>query len=125
MAITYETNAEGDLIFSADEESKSDLLEMLDDKDRGYPAALMYLQEEVCGNGLEALASEEIDALTDAPIFGEDVSRDEDGAVTEIGAIWWFPNYQVTDELRELAENGLLLFSRAPELARPVVPSVP
>lgn len=114
MAITYETTPQGDLKFSADQESREELLDILADPDRGYPRAQDYLVEQVVGNGLEYLRPEAVGALTSAPIFGEDVSWSDSGEVEAAGALFWFPNYAVSDELEVLARTGDVVFPRAP-----------
>lgn len=51
-----------------------------------------------------------IGALTDAPIFGYKVRR---GDPLTIRRVFWFPNYQVSDELGELLFNGSVEFEDA------------
>ena len=42
---------------------------------------------------------------------------DEDGQIEEEpdAKYWWFPDYQVIDELRELLRNGVVFFEAATE----------
>jgi hypothetical protein len=63
-----------------------------------------------CNSSLEFLRPEEIGALTDSVIIGQDIQRDEDGNITKFDGtekIWWNPNYMVAsihDQLKEHKE---------------------
>lgn len=61
------------------------------------------------------LRPEEIGALTDAPIIAQDVERNDTGELVSTGAIFWYPQYETTDEISELMERGRLIFTRAPD----------
>jgi hypothetical protein len=61
------------------------------------------------------LRPEEIAALTDAPIIGQDVARDDSGELVSVGAVFWYPQYETTDPIRELMERGRVIFTRAPD----------
>ncbi len=72
--------------------------------------ALYDLLDQVIANSdIDWLRPEEIGALTDAPIFGH-VERDDQGNIKEVGDVWWYPNYMVSDPIEELAEKGTLVF---------------
>lgn len=115
MLITYEKTAEGNLKFCADAEAREEIHTILNDPNGGYQKALDYLIECVTGNGLEFLAPERIGALTSAPIFGEDIQYGDDGNIDDVGAVFWFPNYAVVNEMELLAESGELVFQRDTE----------
>lgn len=83
------------------------------------PNTLLYdLLEDHLGNGWDLLSDEDlgdIGALTSAPVLTSDVLRnDDDGHITEIGDVYWFPNYAVTDEVGELYKTGEVVFDKAP-----------
>lgn len=49
-------------------------------------------------------------ALTDAPILSDEIDRDDAGTIIEVGRVFWFPDYQVLEEIEELRNRGVLLF---------------
>jgi hypothetical protein len=68
--------------------------------------------ESLAANGYDFVNAEEVGALTEAPIIGI-VSRDDQGKLLEIEGLWWYPQYETTDELVELKEKGKLIFTDA------------
>jgi len=73
-------------------------------------AALAELLEDHFGNGWEIVLPEEIGALTSAPILSDEITRDDCGRVEDVGIVYWYPEYQVTDEIEELRKGLVLLF---------------
>lgn len=77
---------------------------------------LGFLLECFMLDKFEPVAPEDIGALTDAPIFAENVVRDpDDNAVVEVGDVWWYPNYMVSHFGKQLLEAGEVIFQAAPE----------
>lgn len=76
----------------------------------GIHAALCALLEDHLCNGWEMVPPEDIGALTAAPILSDEISRNEDGQVTEAGRVYWYPDYQVRDEIEELRAHLVLVF---------------
>lgn len=56
---------------------------------------------------------ETIGALTDAPIFSDEVKFDDDGTPKFIGNIWWFPNYQIESFAETPIKDGRVVFDKA------------
>jgi hypothetical protein len=87
----------------------------------GSDDAWMMLMEDIGSNSeYEVLNPESgdyaaIGALTSAPIIAWVVDRDDDGTLTLVEHVWWFPNYQVQDWVQELFETGFVIFSSAQE----------
>lgn len=75
---------------------------------------LAELMEDHLGNGWEMPDAGEIGALTSSPLIAWDVSRDDEGNIDDIGALYWFPNYQIESELETLIRRGFVEFTRAP-----------
>lgn len=69
------------------------------------------LEEHVQDGTIDFIRPEEVGALTDSPIFGTDVVRDDQGNVTSYRSLYWFPNYQVIDPVEELEEAGEVYFN--------------
>lgn len=76
----------------------------------GINAALETLLEDHLCNGWEMVPPEEIGALTSAPILSDEIERDEEGRIVTAGRVYWFPEYQVCDEIEELREKCVVLF---------------
>lgn len=76
----------------------------------GIHAALCALLEDHLCNGWEMVPPEDIGALTAAPILSDEISRDDEGRITELGRVFWYPDYQVRDEIEELRERLTLVF---------------
>lgn len=73
--------------------------------------ALMILVEDHLENGLDWIKPEEIGALTDAPIFSDSASYDDEGELIDCKYVWWFPDYQIKDPVKELLENSKVVFT--------------
>lgn len=84
--------------------------------DRGADQILCDLLEDHLCNGWEFIQPEEIGALTSANIISDEVTRDEDGNITKLGKIYWFPDYAIRLEINELADTGEVFFPAAKEV---------
>lgn len=95
----------------APSEVREELRELLDDPDKGYPAAEALMAEEL-HERWTFIRPEEVGALTDSPILTEDDGLEyaDNGDRTIGGRVVWFPNYQVTDPWRTLADDGVVYF---------------
>lgn len=76
----------------------------------GIDGALEILLEDHLGNGWKMVAPEEIGALTSSPILSDEVERDEEGELADVGRVYWFPEYQVCDEIEELRTKLVVVF---------------
>ena len=76
----------------------------------GINAALYALLEDHLCGGWEMVPPEDIGALTAAPILSDEMVRDDEGRVTEAGRVYWFPDYQVRDEIDDIRKDLVLLF---------------
>jgi hypothetical protein len=60
---------------------------------------------------------EDAGALTEAPIVTEDIDTedidtDNQGNVLHVGTVYWYPQYNVSDPVAKLLENGYVDFVR-------------
>lgn len=117
----------------ADRAGRQDIRDLLDDPEKGYPAALAFVLEEITVNcGLEVLDPKDIGALTEFTIIADDVVRDEEtDRVLSVGEVFWADRQAVENEMEILARDGFydVRFATrgiAPEeSAEPVVEAVP
>lgn len=68
--------------------------------------------EDVIANTyLDWIAPEDLGWMTDAPLLGE-VDISDQGEITEVHNIWYFPNYAVVDPFKELREGNSIVFEK-------------
>jgi hypothetical protein len=84
----------------------------------GIDAALETLLEDHLGNGWEMVPPEDIGALTSAPILSDEVERDQEGGIADVGRVYWYPEYQVCDEIEELRRKHVVVFRGVPPASR-------
>lgn len=93
-----------------------DMLPELEEKlsEENYIDFSDVIENQLC-NGWHFLQPEQIGALTAAPILTDDVIFDDEGNgdIKELGRVFWFPNYQILDPVRVLAEKGSVDFDLA------------
>lgn len=70
---------------------------------------------------LTQIAPEQVGALTDSPILTNEVCYDDNGDVTHIGDVYWYPGYQMHHFGEVLRKQGFVTFMRA----EPVVEACP
>lgn len=56
---------------------------------------------------------EDIGALTDAPMFTDELQLQDDGSRDVVGAVWWYPAYETRDFGEELLTAGQVTFTLA------------
>lgn len=95
-------------------EAAADFLENLESGNSTYDQSWWDLNEYNFCNGYRPVEPRDIGALTDSPIIA-DGHIDEETTQEELDntKVYWFPNYMVIDELRELLTNGSVLFTLA------------
>ncbi len=64
------------------------------------------------GNGWEFVRPEDIASLTDAPILTEEIETDNQGNVLRVGTVYWYSQYETSDPVAKLLENGYVDFER-------------
>ena len=73
------------------------------------PRSTLFWRIDLC-NGWEMVPPEDIGAMTAAPISPTRSPGTTTGAATEAGRVYWYPDYQVRDEIKELREHLILVF---------------
>jgi hypothetical protein len=110
--ITFKVQDNGNLKITADQEARDELSETY--QDGGYTKAMAEVIDAANRIGYSDVRPEWIGALTDAPIIGEDVDYETDPPKVE-GRVWWFPDYQIRNEIQELIDDGEVTFTLAPD----------
>lgn len=54
----------------------------------------------------------EIGGLTSAPVLAEQLGIADDGTIDELGNVYWYPNYMISDPVREIL-RGECVFDKA------------
>ncbi len=77
----------------------------------------LVCDHDMTANGeLYIILPEWIGALTDSPIFSDELDYDggDTDTVSHVGRVWWFPDYQILDPMQILLDTGEVIFTRAP-----------
>lgn len=69
------------------------------------------IEWQLC-NGWSMLRPEDIGALTEAPILSEEADFDNQGVAHNVGTVYWYPQYDVSDPVEKLLANGYVDFER-------------
>ncbi len=103
----------GNLKISLTPEGKELIEEMRADSTKGWLDIITELFEYEMCNGYSYVQPEHIGALTSSLIIG-DGFIDEDTSIEDINTTntWWFPDYQVLNEIDELYEKGYIIFQK-------------
>ncbi len=112
----FEFTPKGNLVLVAeptDTELLGDLLQRHGGDDVSFLADLLETTGWSPNGQLMQLSPEDVGALTDAPILTDDRTIDDDGVVSAVGKVWWYPNYMVTNFAEELAQTGSTQFQLA------------
>jgi hypothetical protein len=48
--------------------------------------------------------------VTAAPILCDNVLRDDSGDIAAVERIYWYPDYQIRDEIEELRDKFVIVF---------------
>ena len=109
----------GDLKFTLTGEAREEAIE--NHESGGYlwrDVGDLVCEHDMTANGeLYIVLPEWIGALTDSPIFTDELEYDggDTDTVSHVGRVWWFPDYQILDPMQILLDTGEVIFQRAPE----------
>ena len=108
MKITIDKNT-GNLIITIDRKESRELKTKIKE---GYIPIEDALECIFC-NGYTSVSPSTIGALTDSPII-TDGGYSDDGEIIEPNKanFWWYPQYELLDPIKELANNLKLEFTR-------------
>ena len=117
----FEITANGNAQFNLESESEREDLERLMSHpvhpDHGVLAFMLDLFGFLGNGQLYPVLPEQVaGALTDAPMFTDQMNYPEDGMSVPTGRLWWFPSYESTSFAQELLEKGSVQFVFAGEL---------
>lgn len=109
--VDLQKTADGNLAIRLNRNGRRHFADIREERDaHGINAALCALLEDHLCNRWEMVPPEDLGALTSAPILSDEIVRDDHGHVTEAGRVYWYPDYQVRDEIEELRKRLVLLF---------------
>ena len=109
--VDLEKTDDGNLRIALTEDGSAEFGTIVEERTRfGIHAALCTLLEDHLCTGWEMVPPEDIGALTAAPILSDEISRDDHGRVTEVGRVFWFPDYAVRDEIEEIRRDLAIVF---------------
>ena len=109
--VNLEKKDDGNLHIHLTAEGRREFVDIERGRNRaGIFAALHLLLEDHLSNVWKWVAPEEIGALTAAPILSDEAECDEFGQIVAVRRLFWFPDYAVVDEIRQLKRTLLLTF---------------
>jgi len=97
----------GCLLIQANNEDRAEL--KCQYEQGGYPRAEDFVIESMGQLGYDWVLPEECGALTSAPIFSDEKTMNDEGEVTFVGDVWWFPNYMLDDPWEILKNRGRVI----------------
>jgi len=73
------------------------------------------LEQTSCNGSYAATDANEVGGLTDSPMILNYKDTEDDGSVLlhDDNKLWWYPEYQVIDEFKELLTEGFIIFTLA------------
>lgn len=105
---------DGDLLLTADNETRSYLNEHRKQKDI---ILLVEMTEYYWANGqyepFDAGQANPFVGLTDAPCIAESLDTHDDGKREIVGRCWWYPNYMIESPVDQLRTRGRAVFQNA------------
>lgn len=103
--VDIQKDKKGNLVLRLTTEGREDLT----------PEADLFdvLEYQRCNSSLEFLQPEEIGALTSSEILSDEVERDDQGTLLKVGAVYWYPDYAVSNPVEVLLQKGRVVFTRA------------
>lgn len=100
----------GDLKITLTEEGREFLKENRNednsDWNKGTDFIYFDLTEGILCEEWEHIRPEECGAMTDGIIISDEAERDDQGNLTKLGRVYWYPNYQIRAEIDDLWEDG-------------------
>jgi len=123
-SIELSEDSSGNLVITVTDEGREEIKDAYDSGKKSPDDVLYDIFEGAIGNGFTWIAPETIGALTDAPIIGLDVSIDDDGypQLDRDSKVWWYPEYQISDPMEDLAELGTISFTFTNKSPRNIYP---
>lgn len=109
--VEFDTQANGKLHITLLPEAREDVQEIAFSQELTADNKLAEVIEWHIGNGWSFVDPEDIGALTEAPILSDDVDYDDQGKA-KVGVVYWYPEYEVTDPVAQLLENGFVDFTQ-------------
>lgn len=107
----------GNLLLTADNETRSDIKHALANRDRNYWSVMAELFEGYAGNGsfthFDGGDANPFVGLTSAPCIAETMNLLDDGTQEIEGRFWYFADYCIVDDLDELKCKGRVEYALA------------
>lgn len=94
------------------EEERSEV-EEISQNGKGIDAQFAEIIEYHLGEGWSWVQPEDVAALTSSPILSDSAVYGDHGELEDVDDVWWYPNYQVLNEVQELLDHGYIDFDIA------------
>lgn len=113
--VKFEELKNGGLKIKLTPEGKVELKEMIADGKSYNELWDAIMEYDHCNGGYRLVEPELVGALTSSPIIvnPDGVDFDDDGIkVNSSAKVWWFPDYQIVNEIHELLKNRSIIFEQ-------------
>ena len=116
--VNFETDKDGDLVISLakgiTKKARKEFMENTSECDAD--TRFMELIDDFLCNGWDWVNSEDIGALTEAPLLTNDIEMDDNGNIIRVGVIYKYEMYQIYDPVEEIfSEDKIVLTKHLPE----------
>lgn len=114
--LKFDVMPDGNLKIILTPDGKISLKELIEEEKSYAEIWACLMENEHCNGGYVMISAEEIGALTDAPIIcsPDGLTHNDNGRTVNLNAnIWWFPDYCVVNELKELLKNKSIIFIKS------------
>lgn len=104
--------ANGNYVFTLEEDDREDMQRIVERCGAGSHEAMAQFTDWMGfqGDGGGAVHPSQVGAMTDAPMFTDDYTYDDEGNFS-IGQLWYHASYMVENFLDVLLETGSVVFT--------------
>ena len=96
----------GNLIISCEAEDKPEIMEFYDE--HSEMATILEFTEHYWTNGWGVHSADELGNLSEAPLFAEESTIEDDGSIVLGNRVWYHPNYQIESLVEIVLEKGFI-----------------
>ena len=96
----------GNLIISCEAEDRLEIREF--SQEHGEMDTILEFTEHYWTNGWGVHSADELGNLSEAPLFAEESTIEDDGSIVLGERVWYHPNYQIESLVDTVLQNGFI-----------------
>lgn len=109
--ITIDVMANGNIVLTPDD--KQSLIDMHNQTGDDLSILCEALEHYSTNGSYTPVSADQLGGLSQAPCIVESVDITDDGDLTPEGRVWWFPDYMIRNPIKEIIEDGYVIFHLA------------